>query len=109
MDTSNIRYTSILPVSGWKFLAGSSLWRNVSFACVHYGGSKLRVRCNSSLDAESTGGDPVLSETELLQSCASGDLNLGGHDIDTGDLLGNGVLCHADISRAQARPVVSMC
>ena len=34
----------------------------------------------------------VLSQAELLEGGASGDLDLGGDDVDAGDFLGDGVL-----------------
>ena len=34
----------------------------------------------------------VLSQTKLLKRCTSSDLDLGCNDIDTSDLLGDGVL-----------------
>lgn len=48
--------------------------------------------CDSALDCETSGGDPVLSQSKLLECGASGNLDLGGNDIDTGDLLGDCVL-----------------
>ena len=47
---------------------------------------------DTALDGISTGGDAVLGKTELLKGGASGDLDLSGNDIDTGNLLGDGVL-----------------
>ncbi|KMU86024.1 hypothetical protein CIHG_03555 [Coccidioides immitis H538.4] len=47
---------------------------------------------DAALDGEASGGDAVLGEAELLEGGAGGDLDLGGDDVDAGDLLGDGVL-----------------
>lgn len=47
---------------------------------------------DTALDGETTGGDAVLGKTKLLKSSTSGDLDLGGDNVDPGDLLSNGVL-----------------
>ena len=47
---------------------------------------------DTGLDGVAVGLDLVLGEAELLEGVAGGDLELGLHDIDAGDLLGDGVL-----------------
>jgi hypothetical protein len=52
-----------------------------------------RVLCgDTALEGETTCGDVVLSQTKLLERRTSGDLNLSSNDIDTSDLLSDGVL-----------------
>ena len=50
------------------------------------------LRCDTALEGKASGGDVVLSQAELLEGGASGDLDLGGDDVDAGDFLGDGVL-----------------
>jgi hypothetical protein len=47
---------------------------------------------DTALDGEAAGRDGVLGEAELLERGTCGDLDLGGDEIDAGDLLGDGVL-----------------
>lgn len=47
---------------------------------------------DSALDSKASDGDALLRKTELLQSCASGNLNLRGYDINTGDFFCDRVL-----------------
>lgn len=47
---------------------------------------------DSTLDRITSLGDAVLCETELRQRSTSCDLDLGGNDVDAGDLLRDGVL-----------------
>ena len=47
---------------------------------------------HSALDGEPSLGDVLLHETERRQGRSRCDLDLGGDDVDTGDLLGDGVL-----------------
>ena len=49
-------------------------------------------RGDTTLDGETADGDTILGQAELLERCASGDLDLGGNNIDAGDLFGDGVL-----------------
>lgn len=47
---------------------------------------------DTALNGKATSGNSVLGKTKLSQSSASGDLNLGGDNVDASDLFGNGVL-----------------
>ena len=47
---------------------------------------------DTALNGKATNADLVLRETELLESCTSSNLDLGGDDIDTRDLFRNRVL-----------------
>lgn len=47
---------------------------------------------DTALDGETTSGDAVLGETKLLKSSTSGNLDLGSDNVDTCNLLSNGVL-----------------
>lgn len=47
---------------------------------------------DSALDGKATSVDMVLSQTELLERNASGDLDLRSNNVDTGNLLGDRVL-----------------
>jgi hypothetical protein len=47
---------------------------------------------DSALDSETTGGNAVLGKTELAQSSTSGDLDLSSDNVDSSDLLSDGVL-----------------
>ena len=52
-----------------------------------------RVLCgDTALEGETTCGDVVLGQTKLLERCTGGDLDLSCNDIDTSDLLSDGVL-----------------
>ena len=51
------------------------------------------VLCSdTALEGETTCGDVVLGQTKLLERCTSGDLDLSCHNINTSDLLSDGVL-----------------
>ena len=47
---------------------------------------------HSALDGEPSLGDVLLDEAERRQGRSGGDLDLGGDNVDAGDLLGDGVL-----------------
>jgi hypothetical protein len=47
---------------------------------------------NAALDSKSTGRNAVLGQSELRKSGASGNLDLGGDDINTSNFFSNGVL-----------------
>jgi hypothetical protein len=47
---------------------------------------------DSALESKASCGDVVLSQTKLLKGCTSCDLNLRRNNVDTGNLLGDGVL-----------------
>lgn len=47
---------------------------------------------DSALDSETTGGNAVLGKTELAKSSTSSDLDLSSDNVDTSDLLSDGVL-----------------
>lgn len=42
---------------------------------------------DSTLDGETSTVDVFLGETQLLESDTTGNLDLGGNDVDSGDLL----------------------
>jgi hypothetical protein len=44
------------------------------------------------LEGEASCGDVVLGQTELLERSTGSNLDLCGHDVDTSNLLGDGVL-----------------
>ncbi|KAI6766709.1 hypothetical protein HG531_011931 [Fusarium graminearum] len=50
------------------------------------------LSCDTALDGKATSRDAILSKTELVQSSTSSNLNLGGNDIDSGNLLSDRVL-----------------
>ena len=47
---------------------------------------------DSTLDCVSSLGDRILRQSEFGKSSSSGDLDLSGDDVDSSDLLGDGVL-----------------
>jgi hypothetical protein len=47
---------------------------------------------DSALEGEASCGNVVLGQAKLLKRCACCNLNLGRNNVDTGDLLGDGVL-----------------
>jgi hypothetical protein len=47
---------------------------------------------DSALEGKASGRDVILSQAKLLERCTSCDLNLRRNNVDTGDLLGDGVL-----------------
>jgi hypothetical protein len=68
--------------------------RTVDLDLTGIGGEALGgiLGSDTTLDGETASGDAVLSQTQLLKSGTSGDLNLGSDDIDTSDLLSDSVL-----------------
>lgn len=60
-----------------------------SIGCKALGG----VFCgDSALEGKASCGDVVLSQAKLFKRCTCCDLNLCRNNVDTGDLLGDGVL-----------------
>ena len=47
---------------------------------------------DSALEGKASCGDVVLGQAKLLERCTCCDLNLCRNNVDTGDLLGDGVL-----------------
>lgn len=54
---------------------------------------------DTALEGETTRGDVILCEAELLEGRTSGDLDLGSHNIDARDLLSDGMLDLAEHGR----------
>jgi hypothetical protein len=50
------------------------------------------LRSDSTLNGETSSVDVILSKTKLLERDTGGNLDLSSDNIDTGDLLGDGVL-----------------
>lgn len=50
------------------------------------------LSCDTALECEAAGRDVILGQTELLKGSTGRNLNLGCDNIDTSDLLGDGVL-----------------
>jgi hypothetical protein len=48
--------------------------------------------CDTALEGKASGGDVILSQTELLEGGAGGNLDLGGDDVDAGDFFSDSVL-----------------
>jgi hypothetical protein len=47
---------------------------------------------DSALEGKASCGNVVLGQAKLLKRCTRCNLDLGSHDVDTGDLFSNGVL-----------------
>lgn len=54
---------------------------------------------DSTLNGETASVDVLLRETELLKRDARCDLDLGGNNVDTGDLLCDSGELRSDVSR----------
>jgi len=56
-------------------------------ACVRLKVLGSIFRGNSALDRKSSFRDGVLSQAQLWERCTRRNLDLGGHDVDSGDFL----------------------
>jgi hypothetical protein len=72
-----------------------SLWQDPAYVSIRHldtGVGSNHLCSYTALNGKATNADLILREAKLLESCTSSNLDLGGHDIDTCDLLGDGVL-----------------
>jgi hypothetical protein len=65
---------------------------NLNLASIRLESLRRIFRRDTALDGKSSRGNAVLSQTQLLQRSTSRDLNLCSHNINTGNLLSDGVL-----------------